>query len=182
MIVEADDLSTGLRDAAAILETRLRERDEAQREADASRAALLAREQTARRAAETLSRAKDEFVATVSHGRTLNAIVGWVARCGPARPPAQQAHALGVIERTRARRRSSSKISLDMSRVIQGQVRLELRSSRSRRRARRRPRIREADRGGAADCLVDPRRAGTVFVSGDQRRCSRSSGTSCRTR
>ena len=129
-IVEAEELATGLRDAATILETRLRERDQAQREADASRTALLEREQSARRAAESLSRAKDEFVATVSHElRTpLNAIVGWVAmlRSGVL-PPAQQAHALGVIERNTRAQTQLVEDLLDMSRIIQGQVYVDLR-------------------------------------------------------
>jgi signal transduction histidine kinase len=129
-IVEADDLSRGLSDAAAILERRLRERDQAQREADESRTALLEREQSARRAAESLNRAKDEFVATVSHElRTpLNAIVGWVAllRNGTV-PPTQQAHALGVIERNTRAQTQLIEDLLDMSRVIQGQVQLDLR-------------------------------------------------------
>ena len=80
-IAEADDLAIALGEAAAILQTRMRERDEAQQEVDRNRAALLAQEQAGRRDAEALSRAKDEFVATVSHElRTpLNAIYGWVA-------------------------------------------------------------------------------------------------------
>jgi signal transduction histidine kinase len=130
-IIEAAELSQGLRDAATILDTRLRERDQAQREADASRLAFLEREQTARRAAETLNRAKDEFVATVSHElRTpLNAIVGWVAllRTGSL-APSQQVHALGVIERNTRAQTQLIEDLLDMSRIIQGQVRLDLRS------------------------------------------------------
>jgi signal transduction histidine kinase/ActR/RegA family two-component response regulator len=126
-IVETHDLAAGLDEAAAILEQRLRERDEAQADADRQRAALLDREKSARRAAEALNRAKDEFVATVSHElRTpLNAIFGWVSllRLG-ALDPARRTHALDVIERnTRAQARLVEDL-LDMSRVIQGNVRL----------------------------------------------------------
>jgi signal transduction histidine kinase/CheY-like chemotaxis protein len=129
-IAEADALSSGLRDAALILEKRLRERDQAQREADESRMKLLEREQTARRAAESLNRAKDEFVATVSHElRTpLNAIVGWVALLRSATlTPAQQKHALDVIDRNSRAQTQLVEDLLDMSRVIQGQVQLDLR-------------------------------------------------------
>ena len=89
-ISEFNDLSDGLRDAGAILNRRLQERDDAEQKR--ARAAVdleraLTREHAARRTAETMSRAKDEFVATVSHElRTpLNAIFGWVAilRMGP---------------------------------------------------------------------------------------------------
>ena len=83
-ITEFSDLAEGLRDAGAILERRLQERDDAEQKrervaGDLERA--LTREHAARRTAEMMSRAKDEFVATVSHElRTpLNAIFGWVA-------------------------------------------------------------------------------------------------------
>jgi signal transduction histidine kinase/CheY-like chemotaxis protein len=126
-IVEAHDLAEGLREAAAILETRLRERDRAQAEADRSKAALLARETAARRAAETLSRAKDEFIATVSHElRTpLNAIYGWLAmlRSGSL-DPERQAHAFDVIDRNTRAQTQLIEDLLDMSRAIQGNIRL----------------------------------------------------------
>jgi signal transduction histidine kinase/ActR/RegA family two-component response regulator len=128
-IAEAADLWEGLRDAATILDRRLRERDEAQAEADRHRAALFEQEQSARRAAEALSHAKDEFVATVSHElRTpLNAIFGWTAmlRTGTL-DEARRAHALDVIDRnTRAQAKLIEDL-LDMSRAIQGIVRLEM--------------------------------------------------------
>ncbi|MDQ3348774.1 MAG: sensor histidine kinase, partial [Acidobacteriota bacterium] len=130
-IAEADDLSTALRAAAGTLQARLRERDEAQREVDRNRAMLFEQEQTARRAAEALSRAKDEFVATVSHElRTpLNAIYGWVALLqGGHLDPAREAHALSVIERnTRAQAQLIDDL-LDMSRIVRGTFRLEMRS------------------------------------------------------
>jgi signal transduction histidine kinase len=129
-IAEADDLSAALRDAAGILRTRMRERDEAQREVDRTRAVRLEEEQAGRRAAEALSRAKDEFVATVSHElRTpLNAIYGWVALLKSGQlDAARQAHALEVVERnTRAQAQLIDDL-LDMSRVIRGVVRLEMR-------------------------------------------------------
>ena len=118
-IVEAEELSKGLLEASAILNVRLRERDQA----------LLA-EYAARREAEALSRSKDEFVATMSHElRTpLNAIYGWVKlmRSGKL-DEERQAHALEVIERnTRAQTQLIEEL-LDMSRIVAGKLRLELR-------------------------------------------------------
>ena len=129
-IAEVDDLSSALREAAAILETRLRERDAAQQEADRHRTALLEREQAARQAAEALSRAKDEFVATVSHElRTpLNAIFGWVAMLKSGSLDAErQAHAINVIDRNSRAQAQLIEDLLDMSRVLRGNVRLEMR-------------------------------------------------------
>jgi signal transduction histidine kinase len=128
-IAEADDLSTALREAAAILQTRMRERDEAQREVDRNRTMLLQQEQTGRRAAEALSRAKDEFVATVSHElRTpLNAIYGWVALLKNGHLDAERhAHALEVVERNTRAQAQLIEDLLDMSQVIRGAIRLDL--------------------------------------------------------
>ena len=129
-IAEADDLAIALGEAAAILQTRMRERDEAQQEVDRNRAALLAQEQAGRRDAEALSRAKDEFVATVSHElRTpLNAIYGWVALLKTGQlDPDRYGHALEVIERnTRAQAQLIDDL-LDMSRMIRGTLRLDMR-------------------------------------------------------
>jgi signal transduction histidine kinase/CheY-like chemotaxis protein len=129
-IAEADDLAIALGEAAAILQTRMRERDQAQQEVDRNRAALLEQEQAGRRDAEALSRAKDEFVATVSHElRTpLNAIYGWVALLKSGQlDPARHGHALDVIERnTRAQAQLIDDL-LDMSRMIRGPLRLEMR-------------------------------------------------------
>ena len=128
-IAEIQDLSTALRDAAGILETRLRERDEAQQEAERQRSALLEREVAGRRAAEALSRAKDEFVATVSHElRTpLNAIYGWVSllRTAPF-DAARQKQGLEVIHRNTVAQLTLIDDLLDMSRVIRGTVRLDM--------------------------------------------------------
>jgi signal transduction histidine kinase/CheY-like chemotaxis protein len=118
-ISEAEELSKGLVEAGAILDVHMRERDQA----------LLA-EYAARREAEALSRSKDEFVATMSHElRTpLNAIYGWVKllRSGKL-DEERQAHALEVIERnTRAQTQLIEEL-LDMSRIVTGKLRLELR-------------------------------------------------------
>jgi PAS domain S-box-containing protein len=100
-----------------------------ERDAERHRAAALEREQAARRAAESLSRAKDEFVATVSHElRTpLNAIFGWVAmlKMGSL-DAAGQAKALDVIDRNTRVQAQLIEDLLDMARVIRGTVRLEM--------------------------------------------------------
>jgi signal transduction histidine kinase len=109
-IAEADELGLALREAAKILEDRIRERDAA---------------------AEALSRAKDAFIATVSHElRTpLNAIYGWVAmlRTGTLDPD-RQAHALRVIERNARAQSQVVEDLLDMSSIVHGRLRLESRA------------------------------------------------------
>ena len=99
------------------------------REAERMREALLAREQQARQDAEHMSQSKDEFVATISHElrAPLNAIYGWVQLLqGGTLDPAQQRRAVDVIERsTRAQTQLIDDL-LDMSRVIRGDLRLEL--------------------------------------------------------
>ncbi|MEJ0036392.1 MAG: ATP-binding protein [Gammaproteobacteria bacterium] len=100
------------------------------REAERRRQEVLDREQEARRAAETLSRSKDDFVATVSHElRTpLNAIFGWVRllRSGNLNDT-QRAHALEVVERNTRAQAQLIEDLLDMSRVVTGHLRLDLR-------------------------------------------------------
>jgi len=128
-IAEIQDLSAGLTDAAKILETRLRERDAAQQEAERQRNAVLEREQAGRRAAEALSRAKDEFVATVSHElRTpLNAIFGWVTLLRSADLDSErQKQGLDVIHRNTVAQLALINDLLDMSRVLRGTVRLDM--------------------------------------------------------
>ena len=92
--------------------------------------AVLEREQEARREAEALSRSKDEFVATVSHElRTpLNAIFGWVRllRSGSLNET-QHAHALEVVERNTRAQAQLIEDLLDMSRVVTGHLRLDMR-------------------------------------------------------
>jgi PAS domain S-box-containing protein len=100
------------------------------RESERRRQLVLDREQEARREAESLSRSKDEFVATVSHElRTpLNAIFGWVRllRSGNLNET-QHAHALEVVERNTRAQAQLIEDLLDMSRVITGHLRLDMR-------------------------------------------------------
>ncbi len=100
------------------------------RETERRRAELLQQEQAARREAEAVSRSKDEFVATVSHElRTpLNAIFGWVRllRTGKL-DAAKHAHALEVVERNTRAQAQLIEDLLDMSRVVTGHLRLDMR-------------------------------------------------------
>jgi signal transduction histidine kinase/ActR/RegA family two-component response regulator len=125
-IVESDELSTGLLEAAGILDARIRERDQALLAERVARSAS----QEARREAEALSRSKDEFVATVSHElRTpLNAIFGWVRLLrSDSLNDAQRAHALEVVERNTRAQAQLIEDLLDMSRIVTGKLRLDMR-------------------------------------------------------
>jgi signal transduction histidine kinase len=103
-ISEIDDLATGLRQAAATLQARNRERDEA-------------------------SRLKDEFLMTVSHElRTpLTAICGWarMLSSGEIRE-AQRGRALDAIDRNAMALNQLVDDLLDMSRIVAGRLRLEV--------------------------------------------------------
>jgi signal transduction histidine kinase/CheY-like chemotaxis protein len=85
----------------------------------------LARAERAR--AEAATRAKDEFVAVVTHelAAPLNVIIGWVRllRSGSL-PESRREHALGVIERNANAQSQLVADLLDISRVLTGRVRL----------------------------------------------------------
>ena len=88
-----------------------------------------ASEQEARKSAEVATRAKDEFLAVVSHElRTpLNAILGWSKMMkGSPQNEQRQAKAQETIERNAMAMAQLIEDLLDMSRVISGQMRLEL--------------------------------------------------------
>jgi signal transduction histidine kinase/CheY-like chemotaxis protein len=131
-IGEIEELSAGLRDAAAILTKRLYERDQAEAarmRASAEREQALAAEQAARGEAEAASRSKDEFVATISHElRTpLNAMFGWVRLLrGGSLDENGRARALEVIERNTRAQAQLIEDLLDMSRAIRGNLRLDV--------------------------------------------------------
>jgi signal transduction histidine kinase/ActR/RegA family two-component response regulator len=103
-IAEIDDLAAGLRKAAATLEARNRERDEA-------------------------SRLKDEFLMTISHElRTpLTAIYGWsrMLSAGQLHEP-QRERALVAIERNAKALGQLVNDLLDVSRVVSGKLRLDV--------------------------------------------------------
>ncbi|MDQ3031651.1 MAG: ATP-binding protein [Myxococcota bacterium] len=90
---------------------------------------LLDSEKKARADAEAANRAKDDFLATVSHElRTpLNAMLGWLTmmRSGVL-DPAKSARALEVIERNARSQAKLIEDLLEISRMISGKLRLEL--------------------------------------------------------
>jgi PAS domain S-box-containing protein len=94
------------------------------------RATLLASERAARERAEAASRAKDEFVAMISHEirSPLNAILGWsqMLRQGSLDKTAT-ANALESIERNARAQAQLVSDLLDISRVITGKLRINAR-------------------------------------------------------
>jgi signal transduction histidine kinase len=98
--------------------------------AEEERARLLVLEQAARKQAEDANRIKDEFLATLSHElRTpLNAILGWaqVLRSGKVDAPTTE-RALEAVERNARAQAQLISDLLDVSRIITGKLRLELR-------------------------------------------------------
>jgi signal transduction histidine kinase/DNA-binding response OmpR family regulator len=90
-----------------------------------NREALIAREE-----AEKANRMKDEFLATMSHElRTpLNAVLGWATllRSGH-RPDAERERALATIERNARSLAHLVEDVLDVSRIISGKLRLDVR-------------------------------------------------------
>ena len=102
-----------------------------QRAADAERIRLLEEAQAARETAEQASRAKDEFIAVVSHElRTpLNAILGWARLLGAGGLDGKElAEAVAVIERNALSQAQLIEDLLDVSRIISGKLRLDLRT------------------------------------------------------
>ncbi|BDG06226.1 ATP-binding response regulator [Anaeromyxobacter oryzae] len=109
----------------------LREELEAtRRSAEGERQLLVEAERQARDAAERADRAKDEFVATVSHElRTpLNAVLGWarLLRLGKLDATAT-ARAVETIERSASAQAQIVDDLLDVSRIVRGQLRLDVR-------------------------------------------------------
>jgi PAS domain S-box-containing protein len=91
---------------------------------------LLQREQVARAEAEVANRAKDQFLATISHElRTpLNAILGWVGMLRNGRlDKATSAQALEIVERNAKAQTQLINDILDVSRIVTGKLRLEVR-------------------------------------------------------
>ncbi len=98
--------------------------------AEAGRVSLLESERAARMAAELADRLKDEFLATLSHElRTpLTAVLGWAAliRSGDF-PEGDLPRALDVIERNARVQARLIDDLLDVSRVITGNLRVDVR-------------------------------------------------------
>jgi PAS domain S-box-containing protein len=93
------------------------------------RAQLLVSERLAHAEVEQASRIKDEFLATLSHElRTpLNAILGWSHMLlGDAIPEQAQRHAVEVIARNATSQVRLVDEVLDISRIVRGQLQLDL--------------------------------------------------------
>jgi PAS domain S-box-containing protein len=91
--------------------------------------AAAASAEAAVREAQAAARMKDEFLATVSHElRTpLNAILGWASMLQRRPDPASLAKGIDVIHRNAAAQSKIIEDILDVSRIITGKLRLELR-------------------------------------------------------
>ena len=100
------------------------------RRAEEALASALARERAAREQLEAASRAKDQFLATLSHElrAPLHAILGWarLLRSGSL-DTERAAHALTVIERNTQQQTQLIDEMLEVSRIITGQLRLDVR-------------------------------------------------------
>ena len=109
--------------ASAIRDITDRKRAEAER-------ARLFREQAAREEAETANRLKDEFLVTLSHElRTpLNAVLGWTSLLRQSLRHPEAERALATIDRNARALVQLIEDLLDVSRVITGKLRLELRA------------------------------------------------------
>jgi PAS domain S-box-containing protein len=123
--------SSVMREDGWFLHTRGFTRDVTERKrAERELAALLDREQAARREAEAANRMKDEFLATLSHElRTpINAVYGWARMLRLGRvDAASAARGLEVIERNAKMQVQLIEDLLDISRIITGKLRLDVR-------------------------------------------------------
>ena len=132
-IAEVTDVTRAFDEAAQ----RLRAREAALRASEAEsarlaaeRARLLAAERAARQEAEMANRLKDEFLATLSHElRTpLTAVLGWarMLRSGQA-DEGSLGRGLASIERNAAAQARLVEDLLDVSRIVSGKMRLDVR-------------------------------------------------------
>jgi signal transduction histidine kinase len=99
--------------------------------AEEDRRLLLEREQQARLQAQAANRAKDEFLATLSHElRTpLNAILGWARLLASGHlDEATARRAVEIIERNTRLQAQLIEDLLDISRIITGKLRLDLKA------------------------------------------------------
>lgn len=102
----------------------------ARKQAEDERAQLLAREQEARAQAESANRMKDEFLATLSHElrSPLNAMLGWAQLLNSRKFDRETTEkALDIIERTARTQAQLVDDLLDVSRIIQGKLLLNIR-------------------------------------------------------
>jgi len=100
------------------------------RQGEEERADLLARERSARREAEAANRAKDEFLAIVSHElrAPLNVMLGWSRMLrGGLLDETSRLHAIDTIERNIRLQVQLIDDLLDVSRIVTGNFRLDVR-------------------------------------------------------
>jgi PAS domain S-box-containing protein len=101
-----------------------------QKRGEKERERLTAQERAARRSAEEANRLKDDFLATVSHElrNPLNSIVGWAGLLSSGKLN-EQTSARAVVAIMRAAQAQDQIISdlLDVSRIISGRLRLNIR-------------------------------------------------------
>ena len=101
------------------------------RDAEEQLRAALSREQAAREAAETANRAKDQFLAVLSHElrSPLQGVMGWAHLLRQGRlDDAGTKHALEVIDRSLRQQVALVNDLLDVSRVIAGKLSIERRA------------------------------------------------------
>ena len=101
------------------------------KQAEDERAQLFAREQEARTQAEAANRMKDEFLATLSHElrSPLNAMLGWIRLLNSRKfDEVTTTRAMETIERSARSQAQLVEDLLDVSRIIQGKLRLNVRS------------------------------------------------------
>jgi signal transduction histidine kinase/DNA-binding response OmpR family regulator len=99
------------------------------KQAEEEREELLAAERVAREAADAASRAKDEFLATVSHElrNPLNAMLGWArVLSGGTLNEETMARGLKAIEQNAKAQAQLIEDLLDVSRIISGKFRLKV--------------------------------------------------------
>ena len=94
-----------------------------------SKVAARTHESELRQVAEAANRAKDEFLATVSHElrNPLNAILGWSRLLSTSRKPGRLERGLAIIEKNSWAQAKLIDDILDVSRITSGKVVLELR-------------------------------------------------------
>lgn len=116
--------------ALAHVNAKLEEEARERRQVEAERARLLESERQARTEAERAGRIKDEFLATLSHElRTpLNSILGWTQLLRRKEQSfGELVQGLEAIERSGRMQAQLIEDLLDMSRIVSGKLRLELR-------------------------------------------------------
>jgi PAS domain S-box-containing protein len=114
-----------------VIQCNIRDISERERN-EAERAAHLINEQSLRMEAEAANRSKDIFLATLSHElRTpLNAIVGWVSILSMGKASEEDlTEGLGAISRSTKAQVQLIDDVLDVSRIISGKLRMEIRAA-----------------------------------------------------